>query len=36
MELTIKGLKTHIEDTGAGTRGTVLFLNGWNTATERY
>lgn len=36
MELTIQGLKTYIEDTGAGDRGTVLFLNGWNTRTSRY
>lgn len=36
MELMVRGLKTYVCDTGAGERGTVLFLNGWNTPTGRY
>ena len=36
MELSINGLNTSVTDTGAGDRGTVLFLNGWATRTARY
>lgn len=36
MELTVHGLKTYVCDVGEGKRGTILFLNGWNTPTGRY
>ncbi|MEA5038826.1 MAG: alpha/beta hydrolase [Clostridiaceae bacterium] len=36
MELTVRGLKTNVYDTGGGTRGTVLFLHGWNAPIRGY